>query len=205
MKLKGIKGVIFDLDGTLAKSLLSFSLIRKEIGIPLENSVLEYIEQLAPEKQVRAWEILNTHEIEAAYKAELYPGTKEILAYLENNHIKKAIVTRNSRKSVEIVLQRHLLNFDAIITREDTDPKPSAKPMLLAAQMLGVEKDFLLNVGDYKWDLLAGKNAEIFSVLILHEKHAEDFVALSDGWVHSLFDLIAFIKSHNSKNLLNDN
>lgn len=203
-QLKGIEAVLFDLDGTLFKSPLDFSLIKKVIGVPAESSILEYIYQLPSAEQPRAWKILNAQEREAASKAELYPGAEELISFLEGNRIKKAIVTRNSRNSVEIMLERHPFKFDAIVTREDTEPKPSPKPMLLASRLLGVKTDYLLNVGDYKWDLLAGKNAGIFSILILHEKYREEFISLADGWVASLIDLITFIKSYNSKNLSDD-
>ncbi len=44
--LKHIRGIVFDLDGTLVTSNLDFSLIRSELGCPDGLDVLAYVDQL---------------------------------------------------------------------------------------------------------------------------------------------------------------
>ena len=47
-KLKGhlVKGIIYDLDGTLASSTLNFKAMRETIGCPLGHDLLNFIESI---------------------------------------------------------------------------------------------------------------------------------------------------------------
>ena len=46
------KGIVFDLDGTLVDSPLCFRTIRRELGIPEGEYILEHLETLAPEPRL---------------------------------------------------------------------------------------------------------------------------------------------------------
>jgi len=185
-----VKGVIFDLDGTLTKSPLDFKRIKEKIGCPEEKPVLEYINLLEEEEKERALNILISSEINAAKKSELYPGAREVINYLKKKEIKIAIVTRNSKKAVDIVLSKHKLFFDALITREVTSPKPSAKPLIMASELLGIDKENLIMVGDYKYDLMASRKAGIRNILVMHEEYCQEFKNLADWTVNSLTEII---------------
>ena len=184
-----VKGVIFDLDGTLIKSPLNFKVIKEKIGCPEEKPVLEYINSLEEEGK-RALNILISSEMNAAKKSELYPGVRELINYFKNKKIKTAIVTRNSKKAVDIVLNKHKLSFDALITRETAPPKPSAKPLIVASELLGIDKKNLICVGDYKYDLIASRKAGIRNILVMHEKHSREYQNLADWTVNSLTEII---------------
>ena len=82
-----VKGVIFDLDGTLIKSPLNFKMIKEKIGCPEEKPVLEYINSLKEEEGERASRILISSEINAAEKSKLYPEVREVINYLKKNII----------------------------------------------------------------------------------------------------------------------
>jgi phosphoglycolate phosphatase-like HAD superfamily hydrolase len=78
-----LRGVIFDLDGTLVDSRLDFDAMRAEIGIPGRQPVLEYVEKLPPgDFKERCWSILERHEMEGARIATLMPGMATLLARL---------------------------------------------------------------------------------------------------------------------------
>ena len=83
-----IRGVIFDLDGTLIDSPLDFSAIRAEIGCD-KRLVLEYLESLVGEARRRGFEILHRHESHAAANAALRPGARELFEHLERAGLKK--------------------------------------------------------------------------------------------------------------------
>jgi len=194
-----VKGVIFDLDGTLIKSPLNFKKIKDMIGCPEEKPVLEYTNSLKEEEKERALKILISSEINAAKESDLYPGVREVINYLKKKEIKIAIVTRNSRKAVDIVLNKHKLSFDVLITREVISPKPSAKPLIMASDLLGIDRENLICVGDYKYDLIASRRAGIRNILVMHERHCQEYQNLADWTVNSLTEIIKICEIKNEE------
>lgn len=187
------KAVIFDLDGVIVKSGLDFKLIGKEIfGSELDEPVLEQIEQLKdPEEKKRAMRILENHETKAALTSELNSGITALLRLLSQKKIKRAIVTRNSKKSVKIILKRFKLNFDAIITRKEAPPKPAAESVLLACEKMGVQRKEVILIGDYEFDMLAGKRAGVTTILLrnLNQPSSEN----ADMVIDSVLELAKLI------------
>lgn len=162
------KAVIFDLDGVIVKTGLDFKLIRKEIfGSGLNEPVLEQIEQLKnPQEKKRALRILENHETRAALTSEPNLGIAALLRWLSQKKIKRAIVTRNSRKSVSIILDQFKLDFDVIITRNEAPPKPAPEPVLLACEKMGLQPEEVMLIGDYEFDMVAGKRAGVTTILL---------------------------------------
>jgi len=77
-----IRGVIFDLDGTLVDSGLDFDLMRQEMQLPEGLSLLEAIDQLDDARAAECREILARHEWAGADQAHLMPGVREFLSQL---------------------------------------------------------------------------------------------------------------------------
>jgi HAD superfamily hydrolase (TIGR01509 family) len=168
-----IKAVLFDFDGTLTRpGAIDFQIIKKALGCPLDQPVLEFIDAMAEKRDRRnAMRRLNRFEAEAAANSRPNDGAQEIIIWLKRRTIPMGIITRNSRHSV----LRSLENFDAIgatdfevmITRDDPlPPKPSGAGVLHAAGQLGVKPRHLLMVGDYLFDPMAGKDAGAMTVLL---------------------------------------
>jgi len=154
-----IKGVIFDMDGTLTVSELDFGRIRREAGVPEGVPILEYLGSAPPHLRRRVEGVLERHESQAARRCGLRRGARHVLETLRARGIRVALLTRNSRSSVEILLERFCLHFDCCVSREDAAPKPSAEPVLKIAAELGLEASELLVVGDYVFDVEAGRAA----------------------------------------------
>jgi len=85
---------------------------------------------------------------------------------MEERGLKSGLVTRNSRKSVDVVLGSLGVRFDAVVSREDAPPKPAPDPVLLACRRMGVEPAAAMFVGDFEFDLLAGRRAGVTTVLL---------------------------------------
>jgi HAD superfamily hydrolase (TIGR01549 family) len=160
-----IRAVIFDMDGTLTRPTLDFPAIRAEIGLgePLLESMLALA--AGPERD-RAFAILERHEERAAEVSELNDDVPEVLSFLGSRKVPAALVTRNSRASVRRVLEKHRLGFDVVVTREDAPAKPRPEPLWLICERLGVAPDAALMVGDFKLDILAGRNAGTRTALL---------------------------------------
>ena len=90
----------------------------------------------AQRRHARALEILERHEAKAAIESELNEGVLEMLEVVSKKKLKKALLTRNSRKSVDTVLRKHdlHLHFEFIVSREDSKPKPAPDPIFLLSK-----------------------------------------------------------------------
>ena len=144
---RSIKGILFDMDGVIVRQSLDFMAIKREIFGSTEGFILE------------------RYETKAALAAEPVDGAVEFLQWLAGRGIRRGIVTRNSPKSVAIVREKLGLAVDAVVTRDDAAPKPSPEPVLVACRRLGIAPAEGLFVGDYEFDMLAGRRAGITTVL----------------------------------------
>lgn len=171
-----IRAVIFDLDGTLTKFNLDINKIKKEIGGSSQKTILEIIESLDATERKKAEKLLEKYECEAARDSQLNEGVKELFEFLKKKKIKTALVTRNNRSAVRIIMEKFGLSFDAAVTREDANPKPSEEQLELAIKELGFEKSEVLFVGDHRFDFEAGRKAGI-STCLLRGKFSESLDA----------------------------
>jgi len=175
--VRGVKGVVFDLDGTLVTSELDFDRLRAEAGVPPGVPVLEYLETAGPQERRRVRAVLLAHERRAAERCDLLPGVRQVLEHLRRLGLKLALLTRNSRASVCRVLERFGIEFDCAVAREDARPKPSPEPVLKIAASLGLHPRELLVVGDYVFDVQAGRAAGARTALV----HADGQLAETAG------------------------
>ncbi len=165
-----MKAVIFDMDGTLIKNPVPFSEMRERIArrlnMPVE-SLQPLYESLLKLKNPDVMDILKEEEIERAKKSYPVDGLRNVLKYLRKMGIKIAIVTRNCREAVDVALGSYLKFFDLIITRDDTKlPKPAPDPILLIIKHFGISPSEAIVVGDYDYDIEAGRRAGCITVRI---------------------------------------
>ena len=161
-----VGGILFDMDGVVVRQRLDFLAIKREIFGTTDGYILERMADLAPPERARAEAILERHETAAAAEAEPMDGIVPFLAWMEARDLRRGLVTRNSRKSVDMVLDRLGLRFDAVVTREDAPPKPAPEPVWLACRRLGLSPSDVLFVGDFEFDMLAGRRAGVRTVLL---------------------------------------
>lgn len=181
--------VIFDLDGTLVDFNLDIKRIKREIfGFNAEQPLLEMIATLAPERREEALAKVVEHEVRAAKQAELKHGVMEVLHGLRSRGIALALATRNCRRAWEIIAERHRLAFDAVVTREDAEPKPSPAQFLLALRQMGVSPEHALAVGDHAFDYLAARGAGV-RIALLNTRFASEYLDKADFVLHRIEEL----------------
>jgi hydrogenase expression/formation protein HypE len=166
-----IKGILFDFDGTLTRpGLLDFPAIKKALGCPADQPILEFIETRPVEMQPRLMSILDEWEIEAARGSIPNLGAERCLQTLKRGGILLGILTRNSLQSVKEALIAFngidINDFTTVITRETSRPKPHPEGVHLAANRMGVRTSEILMVGDFRFDILAGRAAGARTVLV---------------------------------------
>ncbi|HEY4184919.1 MAG TPA: HAD family hydrolase [Polyangia bacterium] len=160
------RAVIFDLDGTLTEPLLDFEAIRREVGIRSGAPILEAMESFDPAARARAEVILRRYELDAIAAATLAEGCREILELLASGDVPVAILTRNVREAVDDFVRRFDVRVSAIFTREDGPPKPSPEGALALCRGFGVPPTDVWMVGDYKYDIIAGRDAGCRTALV---------------------------------------
>jgi HAD superfamily hydrolase (TIGR01549 family) len=165
-----LRGVIFDLDDTLIDSRLDFDAMRREMGFAPGQLILEGIEALPPGPQRDAClEVLHKHERRGAESATMITGARELLAELSERGLAQGILTRNSRAMTSLTLARLALEFSQVVTREDAPHKPDPAGLFHICRAWEVSVDEVLFVGDFHFDLLAGRAAGISTVLYAPE------------------------------------
>lgn len=187
-----VNGILFDMDGVVVHQRLDFLAIKQEIFGSTHGYILERMAELPPTERARAEAVLERHETVAAAEAEAMDGILPFLAWMDARALRRGLVTRNSRKSVEIVLARLGLRFDAVVTREDAPPKPAPEPVWLACRRMGVTPAEVLFVGDFEFDMLAGHRAGVRTVLLrgpaLETSQHADLMVSSLGELRELLE-----------------
>ncbi len=183
-----IQAVIFDLDGTITKPVLDFDKIRKEIGI-VSGPVWENILEMSCDKRKKAEQILLRYEIQAAENAQLNDGAKEIFDILADNDIHIAILTRNCRQAWDIVRKKFNINVDYVFTRESGPVKPDPSAVLQITQSLNICPTETLVVGDYLFDIQAGKSSGARTALIVHDEKIPEYADLADYVIRNLLEI----------------
>jgi HAD superfamily hydrolase (TIGR01509 family) len=161
-----IGGILFDMDGVVVRQRMDFPAIKREIFGDTHGLILERMAELPQSERARAEAILERHETVAAAAAEPMDGILPFLQWMDARGLRRGLVTRNSRKSVDLVLARLSLCFDAVVTREDAPPKPAPEPVWLACRRMGLAPSEALFVGDFELDMLAGRRAGVRTVLL---------------------------------------
>jgi HAD superfamily hydrolase (TIGR01509 family) len=143
-----------------------FDAIRAEIGLPERVPILEHLETVSAAERARAEAVMLRHERAAIAQATLSDGCADLLGRLRGLEIPMAILTRNVREVVETFARMFTFQFHAIYTREDGPPKPSPAGALSLCRTMGVAPAQTLAVGDYKYDVIAGRDAGCRTVLV---------------------------------------
>lgn len=171
MNGKRIKGVLFDFDGTLTlPGALDFPAIKRELNCPPDIPILEYLETVPAELKPPLMEILETAEEKAAGESLPNVGAEECLLTLRDKGVLLGIITRNSLPSVTRAMESfesvRLRDFSTVITRDDSLPKPHPDGVHKACERMGLAASELMVVGDFRFDVLAGKAAGACAVLL---------------------------------------
>jgi HAD superfamily hydrolase (TIGR01509 family) len=196
-----LDAVFFDFDGTLTHpGSLDFSVIKHELGCPTDLPVLEFIERIPdPVQRDTAYEKLERFERDGAIRSVPNPGAEKLLAYIRSNGLPIGLITRNSLESIKTSLANFkgtlLSDFDVIITRDDPVlPKPNPEGILLAARKLDIDPQTVLMVGDYLFDIEAGRRAGAVTVLLETDKDFDKTLVESDFAISNLSEIKSIIR-----------
>ncbi|MBU7029024.1 MAG: HAD family hydrolase [Theionarchaea archaeon] len=211
---------LFDLDGTLVTMELDFAQIRKEVdhilvdkGYPQElldykKSVLETIDSAVTYLQENGltWKELKKEvdtylektELEAASRAVLLEGAKDILVTLKEKKKKVGIITRNNRRVALNVLKKSGLSpyVDIVLARDDVDNvKPHPDHVVKAVEKLDSTPECTVVLGDHHFEIEAGNKAGCYTVGFLTGSGTKETLKNADIILNSIKDLKGILDS----------
>lgn len=183
---RGVKAIIFDLDGTLLDSVADIAVANnrglESMGLPT-HPVEKYIEfigngarrlvQLSlPSKWQNNAEKIDeflakykaTYKANLVDKSRLFDGIPELLTFLNKNEIPIAINTNKPHDQTMLIVEKLMKNFrfEAIMGQQDGFPrKPDPAGALSIAENLGLNPENVLYVGDSDVDVQTALNAEM--------------------------------------------
>ena len=188
---------IFDLDGTLTVSAHDFEHMRRELGLAPEAPILEALHAMEPAQAAPLWETLNDLEFYYAGQASLMRGATELLQNLHDSGRKLAILTRNTMPVVRQTLRAcaidHFFPLEHILDRDACIPKPSPDGIMHLLDFWQADADDTVMVGDYLYDLEAGKGAGVATVH-LDTRGNVDWSEYTDVRVENLGQVIDFLE-----------
>lgn len=170
-----LRGVVFDMDGTLTKPNLDFAQMYQRCGVPMSADLLSAIAAMPPDRAASARAVVDEMEAEGRRTLELCPGASELARWLSERGVRTALVTRNSSLTVEH-LQNNLWRpaglppLSPALSRDDNVGPPKPNPAALRA--IAAHWDVPLGsgivmVGDSpKNDVLFGKAAGVSTALV---------------------------------------
>ncbi|KJY84595.1 phosphatase [Vibrio galatheae] len=189
LNIREIKAVVFDLDNTLVSSDMDFRWLREQIGCPLDQDLLSYVDQLECHDQTQqANELILQHELDDASASHPMPGCLSLIDFIHSNQLLTAIITRNCAQAAEQKIAHNQLRISRIITREHFPPKPAPDSLLSLADEWNLAPHQILYVGDFLYDLQAAFNADMPSCLVTHGKPS-NFAPFASLVVEHLHDL----------------
>lgn len=159
---------VFDLDGTLTKAQHDFAAIREDLGIEPRASILEALEAMPEPERQQKRERLDKMEAKLAHQAQAARGAVELLGYLRARGCRLGILTRNTKANAHVALEVTGLAefFDAsmVLGRGEAKPKPDPSGILHLLELWDCRPAQAVMVGDYVYDLKAGRNAGTLTV-----------------------------------------
>lgn len=191
MSITPVKGIVFDLDGTLVDSLsvtfdafnhgieamggrrLSPEEIMSYFG-PGEGEIFAQI--VGPQKAESAYEACREYLSSHIDSVPLHDGVGDLLEALKRDGVPLSIFTGRSWNTTEVILKHHGLmdRFITVIANDHVDfPKPSPAGLFLALSRMKLEPAQVLFVGDSPVDIRAAHSARSNGVAALWDWMAE--------------------------------
>ncbi len=123
-----------------------------------------------------------------------YEGAVGVVAWLRDRGCPVAILTRNARRLVDVVLTRHAIRVDAVRAREDGAIKPSGAPVLALCSQLGTAPAESWMIGDSLFDIQSGRQAGMRTVLMIGDSPPPSFAGKADHVICRLNELPELVR-----------
>jgi len=173
-----IKGIIFDLDGTLVRLPIRYEIIFKKLQNlfntqdefkPLIPTILEKANNDTKLLQ-QAFDLICEEEILAANNFEVIDGATDVLNYFKKRNYSLSLVTMQCMKAAKLVLDKMQISelFFSIITRDDSNQRPIQ--IKKSVEILSLTPEKVMVIGDRIHDVKSAKQVGCSAILFNKDK-----------------------------------
>ncbi|KAK9693529.1 hypothetical protein K7432_013890 [Basidiobolus ranarum] len=190
-----IKGLVFDMDGTLVYPITPFlKEMRVQLKVPEGVDILTYLHSLEGQVREEGEQIIKNLEAQALLEMKIHPGLRTLIKFLEDQSLRKAILTRNNPATVDHFLAQTNHQFETVVTREFRPPKPSPAPLLHIVDEWGFRPEEVFMIGDHSDDLECGSRAGALTILLRNDINGH-FAEMADFVVDRLDEIIPILQN----------
>jgi phosphoglycolate phosphatase-like HAD superfamily hydrolase len=161
---------IFDMDGTLTVAIHDFDAIRESLGLRRGRPILEQLAEMPPSQSGPIFKRLDEIELELVRRVKPQTGARDLLVALRDRGASLGVLTRNSHENalgtLEVCGLSEFFKPENVLGRESCKVKPSADGILLLLAAWAAPRDKAVMVGDYLFDLVAGREAGTATVYL---------------------------------------
>ena len=215
-----MRGVIFDLDGTLSDSIISIAYCANRalekyglspfvtdrykyfVGDGAATLIHRCVENQETDRSDLYEQVKAEYDIlfagDCMYQVKPYPGIVELLQELKKRQIPIAVLSNKPHPNTLKVIHDLFGNDMFTIVQgqiSQIEKKPSPDGVLYIAEKLGIPAEQFLYVGDTNTDMQTGKNAGAFTVGVLwgfrDRKELEDNDA--DAIIETPMELLQYL------------
>mmetsp|Transcript_45411 Transcript_45411/g.106203 ORF Transcript_45411/g.106203 Transcript_45411/m.106203 type:complete len:406 (-) Transcript_45411:201-1418(-) len=168
-----LRGVVFDMDGTLTTPALDFGRMYERCGVAMSEDLLQVIAAMPTDQAGAAKAVVEEMEAEGRRTLQLCSGAVELAMWLSERGVRTALVTRNSATTVRhlqdaLWVPASLPPLDPAYSRDaEHAPKPDPASMHAISQLWDIPVRDILMVGDSPQnDVLYGKAAGSRTALV---------------------------------------
>lgn len=188
LSFRGVKAIIFDLDGTLidyryhaetARETMIGELRRLNFDVSSMSSqqptqmimadayaqIERGFSEISRESlKERLYRMLDTFDMEAYASSDIKPHSLPVIKGIKEKGYALGLFTNSGSKTVKITLERYQIGryFDAVVTRDDIDQmKPSGEGLKKILELLNAAPFEAVYVGDSWADIAAARESKV--------------------------------------------
>jgi phosphoglycolate phosphatase len=215
------KGIIFDLDGTLADTLTdianSMNRVLREKGYPVHPAEdykyligrgLENLVSTSLPDECRLPSVISAclasliedYRDHCLVHTHLYPGIESLLVRLQDLGIKLAVFSNKADDLTQIIVQSLMpgIRFGKIVgARPDYPKKPDPSGAQLISDYLEISPEQMIYLGDSDVDMLTARGAGMMAVGVLWGFRTKEELLLNgaDHLLSEPFELLALLEN----------
>lgn len=167
-RIAGRSHWVFDLDGTLTVAVHDFAAIRRELSIPDGSDILGHLASLPAHHARPLYDRLQEIELELSGVTEAADGARDLLDHLHSTGASLGVLTRNTRenalRTLDLIGLGGYFEKDNVLGRDESLPKPDPDGIHHLAVRWNADPAAMVMVGDYLYDLQAGRSAGALTV-----------------------------------------
>lgn len=161
---------LFDMDGTLTVAAHDFAGFKRQHGLPEDQAILESLALMPRDEAQLIHAALRRWETDIARETRPAAGAAELLGTLRERGCVLGVLTRNTREIAHLTLEAAGLHgfFDRrdVAGRDCAAPKPAPDGVLRQLSLWAAGPQQAVMVGDYVFDVFAGKAAGTATILV---------------------------------------